>query len=87
MPTGVFVLGYLVVWSVFSIAATAAQWGLHVAAVRGDAEVALALAEAGLIAILYTPVPQARLSLLEQLRGAGIPWLELEPSHDSYNFV
>ncbi len=56
--------------------------GRHVAAVRGDAEVALALAEAGLIAILYTPVPQARLSLLEQLRGAGIPWLELEPSHD-----
>lgn len=31
VPTGVFVLGYLVVWSVFSIAATAAQWGLHAA--------------------------------------------------------
>jgi predicted metal-binding membrane protein len=32
VPTVVFVLGYLVVWSVFSIAATAAQWGLHEAA-------------------------------------------------------
>jgi predicted metal-binding membrane protein len=32
VPTGVFVLGYLVVWSVFSMAATAAQWGLHAAA-------------------------------------------------------
>lgn len=29
VPTVVFVLGYLVVWSVFSIAATTAQWGLH----------------------------------------------------------
>ncbi|ATB26601.1 GTP-binding protein [Melittangium boletus] len=54
--------------------------GRHVVTVRGDAESALALAEAGLLAILYTPVPQARLSLSQQLRGAGIPWLELEPS-------
>ncbi len=29
VPTGVFVLGYLVVWSVFSVAATTVQWGLH----------------------------------------------------------
>ncbi|EPX55757.1 Sulfate adenylyltransferase subunit 1 [Cystobacter fuscus DSM 2262] len=56
--------------------------GRHTATVRGDAENALALAEAGLLAILYTPVPQARLGLREQLRGAGVPWLELEPSED-----
>jgi bifunctional enzyme CysN/CysC len=56
--------------------------GRHVVTVRGDAEVALALAEAGLIAILYTPVPQARLTLKDQLRGAGIPWLELEPARE-----
>ncbi|WNG28060.1 sulfate adenylyltransferase [Cystobacter fuscus] len=56
--------------------------GRHAATVRGDAENALALAEAGLLAILYTPVPQARLGLREQLRGAGVPWLELEPSED-----
>ncbi|HSP78325.1 MAG TPA: GTP-binding protein [Myxococcaceae bacterium] len=61
--------------------------GRHVAVVRGDAEVALALAEAGLISSLYTPVPQARLTLQEQLRGAGIPWLELEPSHDIERLV
>jgi bifunctional enzyme CysN/CysC/sulfate adenylyltransferase subunit 1 len=56
--------------------------GRHVALVRADAEAALALAEAGLLAILYSPVPQARLGLRDQLRGAGTPWLELEPSHD-----
>jgi bifunctional enzyme CysN/CysC/sulfate adenylyltransferase subunit 1 len=56
--------------------------GRHVASIRGDAEAAVALAEAGLLAILYTPVPQARLGLRDQLRGAGISWLELEPSDD-----
>lgn len=30
--TGLFLAGYLVVWSGFSVAATAAQWGLHAAA-------------------------------------------------------
>ena len=50
--------------------------------VRGDAENALALAEAGLLAILYTPVPQARLGLRDQLRGAGVPWLALDPTHE-----
>ena len=30
-PTGVFLLGYLVVWAGFSFLATAAQWGLHAA--------------------------------------------------------
>ncbi len=58
------------------------EQGRHVALVRGDADAALALAEAGLLAILYSPVPQARLGLRDQLRGASTPWLELEPSHD-----
>lgn len=31
-PTGVFVTGYLVIWTVFSVAATTAQWGLEQAA-------------------------------------------------------
>ncbi len=30
-PTGIFVLGYLVVWSVFALLATTGQWGLHAA--------------------------------------------------------
>src|SRR5438128_10153898 len=29
VPTGIFLLGYLVVWTGFSILATLAQWGLH----------------------------------------------------------
>ncbi len=29
VPTGVFLLGYLVVWTVFSLLATLIQWGLH----------------------------------------------------------
>ena len=32
VPTVVFLLGYLVVWSAFAAAATAAQWGLNTAA-------------------------------------------------------
>ena len=32
VPTGVFLAGYLLVWSGFSLAATLAQWGLHTAA-------------------------------------------------------
>lgn len=32
VPTGVFLLGYVVVWAVFSALATLAQWGLHSAA-------------------------------------------------------
>jgi predicted metal-binding membrane protein len=29
VPTGVFFVGYLVVWAAFAVLATAAQWGLH----------------------------------------------------------
>ena len=32
VPTGVFLAGYLLVWSAFSLAATLGQWGLHSAA-------------------------------------------------------
>ncbi len=32
VPTGVFVLGYVVVWSAFSVAAALLQWALHAAA-------------------------------------------------------
>lgn len=36
VETGVFVLGYLVVWTVFSIAAAGAEWGLNRAALLSD---------------------------------------------------
>ena len=32
VPTGLFVFGYLLVWTLFSLLATTAQWGLHVTA-------------------------------------------------------
>ncbi len=32
VPTGVFLLGYLLIWTGFSVLATIAQWGLHSAA-------------------------------------------------------
>jgi len=32
VPTSVFLLGYLIVWTAFSLIATLAQWGLHTAA-------------------------------------------------------
>ncbi|MBN1207850.1 MAG: sulfate adenylyltransferase [Myxococcaceae bacterium] len=56
--------------------------GRHVSVVRGDTEVALALAEAGLIALVHTVAPQARRALEEQARDAGLHALELEPSVD-----
>jgi bifunctional enzyme CysN/CysC/sulfate adenylyltransferase subunit 1 len=56
--------------------------GRHVMVVRGDTEVALALAEAGLIVLVHTVAPQARRALKDQVRDAGLGGLELEPSED-----
>jgi len=39
-PTGAFVAGYLALWSVFSVAATVVQWGLHEAAMLSSMMVA-----------------------------------------------
>src|SRR5256885_744499 len=48
VSTGLFTLGYLLVWGVFSIGATAAQWGFQGAAVLAEATLALTpLAGAG----------------------------------------
>jgi len=40
VPTAVFVLGYLAVWSAFSAAAALAQWGLHAVALLSPTMVA-----------------------------------------------
>jgi bifunctional enzyme CysN/CysC/sulfate adenylyltransferase subunit 1 len=61
--------------------------GRHVSVVRGDTEVALTLAEAGLIAIIHTVAPQARRALRDQLRDAGLGGLDLEPSSDLDRWV
>jgi len=39
-PTGAFVAGYLALWSMFSVAATVVQWGLHEAAMLSSMMVA-----------------------------------------------
>src|SRR2546427_8204251 len=41
VSTGLFALGYLLVWGVFSVGATAAQWGSQRAAVLAEATLAL----------------------------------------------
>jgi bifunctional enzyme CysN/CysC/sulfate adenylyltransferase subunit 1 len=61
--------------------------GRHVSVVRGDTELALALAEAGLIAIVHTVAPQARRGLRNQLRDAGLSGIDLEPSSDLEGWV
>jgi predicted metal-binding membrane protein len=37
VPTGIFVLGHLLVWTAFSVGATLAQWGLHTRALLSPA--------------------------------------------------
>ncbi|MFY2557821.1 sulfate adenylyltransferase subunit 1 [Corallococcus terminator] len=51
--------------------------GRHVATVPGDVEVALALARAGLFALVYSEAPQVRRALREEAHDAGTGWWEL----------
>ena len=59
VDTPLFVLGYLVIWSAFSIAAAAAQWGLQRAALLGDAMAATPFVAAALliVAAVYQVTP------------------------------
>jgi predicted metal-binding membrane protein len=62
--TGLFVFGYLVVWAAFSIAATAAQWGLQQAALLSPAMATGSATAAGALLLLagvyqLTPLKQA----------------------------
>ncbi|NTX66323.1 sulfate adenylyltransferase [Myxococcus sp. CA051A] len=52
--------------------------GRHVATVPGDVEVALALARAGLFALVYAEAPQVRRALREEAHDAGTGWWELD---------
>jgi len=61
--------------------------GRHVSVVRGDTEVALALAEAGLIVLVHSVAPQARRALRDQLRDAGLGGIELEASAELEGWV
>jgi len=64
VPAGVFLLGYIVVWTAFSAAATLAQWGLHKAAVLSPMMVATSpLVSGGLLlaagVFQWTPLKHA----------------------------
>ena len=64
VPTIVFTGGYIIVWTVFSLAATAAQWGLQNAALLSPAMVSTSVYLGGALFIAagiyqWTPLKQA----------------------------
>jgi predicted metal-binding membrane protein len=72
VPVGVFLLGYLVVWTSFSAAATLAQWGLHKAALLSPMMVATSPVVSGgllLVAGIFQWTPLKR----SCLRGCRSP--------------
>jgi predicted metal-binding membrane protein len=67
VPVGVFLLGYVVVWTGFSAAATLAQWGLHKAALLSPMMVATSPAISGGLLLAagifqWTPLKRACLN-------------------------
>lgn len=67
VPTPVFVLGYLLVWGGFSLAAGLAQWGLHAAALLSPAMAATSPLLGGLLLVAagvyqLTPLKEACLA-------------------------
>ena len=64
VPTGLFLLGYIVVWAGYSAGATVAQWGLHSAALLSPMMVSASPVLGGLLLIAagifqWTPLKQA----------------------------
>jgi len=91
-PTGFFLLGYLLAWTIFSAAATAAQWALHGAALLSPTMVSTSAALGAAILIAagifqLTPLKHACLShcrspltfiMTEWREGAGgATWMGL----------
>ena len=67
VPTGVFLLGYLVVWAAFSVLATAAQWGLHAVSLLSPMAASTSPALGGILLLIagiyqWTPLKHACLS-------------------------
>jgi predicted metal-binding membrane protein len=67
LATAVFLLGYLIVWLSFSVAATFSQWGLHSATLLSPETMAVTPLLGGVLLILagiyqFTPLKQACLS-------------------------
>jgi predicted metal-binding membrane protein len=67
VPTGVFLLGYLVVWAAFSVLATIAQWGLHAVSLLSPMMVSTSPVLGGILLLIagiyqWTPLKHACLS-------------------------
>ena len=67
VPTSVFLLGYLVVWTAFSVLATAAQWGLHTVSLLSPMMVSTSPVLGGILLLIagiyqWTPLKHACLS-------------------------
>ena len=67
VPTGLFLTGYLLVWTAFSAVATAAQWGLHTTALLSSRMVSASPVLGGLLLLTagvfqFTPLKQACLT-------------------------
>jgi predicted metal-binding membrane protein len=71
LPTGVFALGYLVIWGVFSIAAATLQWGLEQALLISPMMASASLAFGGIVLVaagLYQLTP-LKYACLEHCRS------------------
>lgn len=67
VPTAVFLLGYLLVWSGFSLAAAGAQWGLHNLTMLSGQDALVSRLAGGLVLIaagVYQLTPLKRLCLV-----------------------
>jgi predicted metal-binding membrane protein len=67
VPTGLFLAGYLLVWTAFSAGATVAQWGLHTTALLSPGMVSVSPVLGALLLLIagifqFTPLKQACLS-------------------------
>jgi len=67
VPTGLFLAGYLLVWTAFSAVATAVQWGLHATALLSPGMVSGSPVLGGLLLLTagifqFTPLKQACLT-------------------------
>jgi predicted metal-binding membrane protein len=67
VPTGVFLLGYLVVWATFSVLATMAQWGLHAVSLLSPIMVSTSPVLGGILLLIagiyqWTPLKHTCLS-------------------------
>jgi len=82
ISTGLFLLGYLLVWVGFSVAATLMQWGLHTAALISPMMVSASPVLGGLLLIAaglfqWTPIKQACLRYCRSPLGfLTVEWRE-----------